>query len=301
MNFQPPRSRGMILGILLLLLLLGTGVFGLVMLATDSISAWMVLWVLLPLLCFPLSTVVVYWLYGLIEARYYIDRDGVFLQWGLAIEQIPIMAIKHVATAEALGVELKERTVMFWPGLVLGECDIEGIGRVEFFASTSADQLVVIQTTGHSFAISPQDTEGFLSAYNSALHLGPLETIPTISKRPMIVQTVFEVDHGARLIIMAGILIPLLLLGYLGFRVAGLPLEVPFGFDPEGFIDTFAPPGRVLLLPMIGGLCWLIDLFVGFWLYQSENNRPLAYALWAMPVLVGGLLWGAALLLLSAI
>lgn len=301
MNFHPSRSRGMIFGFVILLLFLGAGVFGLIMLATDTISVWMVLWVLLPLLSFPLSMVVGYRLYGLIAARYYLDRDGFFLQWGSAIEQIPIAAISSVDTAEALGAELKARGVLAWPGLVLGECEDEKIGRVEFFASTPADRLVVIQTTAHSFAISPQDREGFLSAFNSALRMGPLETIPEISKRPQFMQMVFEVDRVARLLVVVGVLLPLLLLGYLGLHVVGLPPEVPFGFDPEGFIDTFAPPGRLLMLPMIGGLCWLIDLVAGFWLYRSEKNRPLAYALWATPILVGGLLWGAALQLLSAI
>ncbi|TET36944.1 MAG: hypothetical protein E3J69_03080, partial [Anaerolineales bacterium] len=92
MNFLPSRSQGMIFGFVILLLLLGAGVFGIVMLATDSISVWMVLWVLLPLLSLPLSMVVGYRLYGLIAARYYLDRDGFFLQWGSAIEQIPITA-----------------------------------------------------------------------------------------------------------------------------------------------------------------------------------------------------------------
>ena len=301
MNFLPSRSRGMIFGFVILLLLLGAGVFGLIMLATDSISVWMVLWVLLPLLSLPLSMVVGYRLYGLIAARYYLDRDGFFLKWGSAIEQIPITAIKGVDKAEALGVELKARGVLTWPGLVLGECEDETVGRVEFFASTSADRLVVIQTTAHSFAISPQDREGFLSAFNSALRMGPLETIPAISERPQLVQMVFDVDRVARLLIVVGVLLPLLLLGYLGLRVAGLPPEVPFGFDPEGFIDTFASPGRLLLLPMIGGLCWLIDLVAGFWLYIYKKNRPLAYMLWVTPILVGGLLWGAALQLLLVI
>lgn len=301
MNFLPSRSRGMIFGFAALLLLVGAGVFGLIMLAMDSISVWMVLWVLLPLLSLPLSMVVGYRLYGLIAARYYLDRDGFFLKWGSTIEQIPITAITSVDTAEALGVELQPRGVLVWPGLVLGECEDETVGRVEFFASTSANRLVVIQTSAHSLAISPQDREGFLSAFNSALRMGPLETIPAISKRPQFVQMVFGVDWVARLLIVVGVLLPLLLLGYLGLRVAGLPPEVPFGFDPEGFIDTFASPGRLLLLPMIGGLCWLIDLVAGFWLYISKKNRPLAYMLWATPILVGGLLWGAALQLLSVI
>jgi uncharacterized membrane protein len=92
----------------------------------------------------------------------------------------------------------------------------------------------------------------------------------------------------------------LLLLGYLVVRAPSLPAQVPFGFDPSGAPDPMAPPGRLLLLPMIGGLCWLADLVVGAWIYRRDQDRPLAYAMWAAAVLVGGLLWGATFHLLAA-
>jgi hypothetical protein len=76
---------------------------------------------------------------------------------------------------------------------------------------------------------------------------------------------------------------------------------VAFGYDTLGEVDTLAPPGRLLLLPMIGGASWVLDLFFGMWMYRTRVNRPLAYTLWSGALLVGGLLWGAALHLLGVI
>jgi len=82
--------------------------------------------------------------------------------------------------------------------------------------------------------------------------------------------------------------------------VPDLPFEVPFGFDAEGFPQTYAPPGRLLLMPLISGFCWAVNLLFGLWLYRSQANRPLAYALWVTSIVVSGLFLGATLHLLAA-
>jgi hypothetical protein len=82
--------------------------------------------------------------------------------------------------------------------------------------------------------------------------------------------------------------------------MGSLPELVPLGFDAQGVPEAFVPPGRLLLLPLIGGLCWAIDLGLGSAFYRREPERPLAYALWGTAVIVGLLLWGAILALLAA-
>jgi hypothetical protein len=51
---------------------------------------------------------------------------------------------------------------------------------------------------------------------------------------------------------------------------------------------------------LIGALCWLADLALGAWIYRREGDRLFAYALWAVAILVGALLWGATLQLIAA-
>ncbi len=96
-----------------------------------------------------------------------------------------------------------------------------------------------------------------------------------------------------------GALLPLALLAFVGWRAPGLPSSVPFGFDALGNPGAEAPPGRLLLLPLMAGVLWLVDLSLGAWLYRSEPDRRLAYTVWAIALAGGLLLWGAALHLIS--
>jgi hypothetical protein len=148
--------------------------------------------------------------------------------------------------------------------------------------------------------ISPPDPEACQNAFIETARMGSLELIPEGSRRPDFLFTRLWDDRLARALILGGLTLPVLLLSFLALRAPGLPEQVPFGFDPMGAPDPLAPPGRLLLLPLIGGLCWLADLVIGLWLYRRDRDRPLSYALWGAAIVVGGLLWGAALQLLAA-
>jgi hypothetical protein len=171
---------------------------------------------------------------------------------------------------------------------------------IEFFATTGPQGMVIISAGDQMIAISPPNLENFQQVFIDATRMGSLERIPTFSQRPDFIFAHLWADTVARVLILIGLALPLLLLGYLAVRVPELPPLLPFGYEPSGAPGLLAPPGRLLLLPMISGLCWLVDLVVGVWLYRRIENRPLALAMWAVAVVVGGLFLGAALQLLAA-
>jgi hypothetical protein len=160
--------------------------------------------------------------------------------------------------------------------------------------------MMVLSAGERLLAISPPDLEAFQQAFVDATRLGSLEPIPTLSHHPEFVMGELWSDRAAQVLLLVGIALPLTLLGYLALNVPSMPTGVPFGFEPSGAPNPVAPPGRLLLLPMIGGLCWITDFAVGAWLYRQEKDRPLAYAMWGAAIVVGGLLWGATLQLLAA-
>jgi hypothetical protein len=188
---------------------------------------------------------------------------------------------------------------LWWPGYVYGSREVDGEGVVEFFATTGTQGLIVLSAGERLLAISPPDLEAFQQAFVDATRLGSLEPIPTLSQRPEFVFSDLWNDRLARVLVLIGLALPLFLLGYLVFRVPSLPARVPFGFDTTGAPNPLAPPGRLLLLPMIGGLCWIADFAVGAWLYRQSKDRPLAYAMWGIAIVIGGLFWGATLQLLA--
>lgn len=300
MDFTPSRRVGVALGMFILLLLLAGILIGILQLASAEVSAWVILWVLFPILGVPLALLVGYRLYGLFTARYRLDRDGFYLTWGLASEQIPLAAIERIQPAADLAPGLRPGRGIWWPGCIVGKRRIEGGGEVEFFATRGAEAALVLHAGERILAISPPDVDAFYQAFVDATRMGSLEHIAMRSQRPDFTFGRLWGDLVARLLVLTGLAVSLVLLGYLAFQMPALPPQVPFGFNSAGAPDTFAPPGRLLLLPMIGGFCWLVDLVVGAWLYRRESDRLLAYAIWSAGVLAGGLLWGAVLQLLAA-
>jgi hypothetical protein len=256
------------------------------------------LWVFVPLFSLPLAAFVGYGMYGLVTAHYRLDRDGFYLVWGLATEQIPLAEITGIERAGDL---IGRMARMAWPGFLIGTRKIEDVGNVEFFATGDGERMLLLTAGERKLAISPADSVAFLEAFGEMTQMGSLKRIGRRSSRPDFLHARLWADQLARWLIVAGLVLPLALLCYLALRAPSLPVEVPFGFDPTGIPDPLAPPGRLLLLPLIGGMCWFADLMLGAWLYGNRQDRTLSYAIWGSAILVGGLLWGATLQLLAMV
>jgi hypothetical protein len=299
MDFTPPRRLGLIIGSALLALLISGIVLSVYRLATATISALIIPWVLLPLFSVPLALIILFRLYGLLSARYRLDRDGFYLTWGMAGEQIPLADITDLLKADEIASGLRPEVGFWWPGCVVGRKDVDGVGEIEFFATTGAEGMILLQLDERLIAISPPEVEDFFQAFSASVRMGSLEPIAMRSQRPDFIFTRLWEDRIARAMVLLGLALPTVLLGYLAVQAPLLPLEVPFGFDPAGMPDPLAPPGRLLLLPMIGGLCWMLDFVIGAMFYRQERDRVISYTIWGAAILVGALLWGATLQLLA--
>jgi hypothetical protein len=299
MDFVPQRRIGILIGSILLLVLVAISILGLVILGSQQISLAIVIWVAMPLVCVPLALLVIYRLYALATVRYRLDREGFYLVWGLANEQAPISAVERIIPGTQLGAKLNPGFGLWWPGCVAGRRRVADVGPVEFFSTAGPDKMVVVDFGDRALAISPGDLEAFQQTFLDATRMGSLEPIPAISRRPDLALTRLWGDRAARLLVPLGMLVWLALLGYLGFMAPRLPAEVPFGFDALGQPLAYVPPGRLLLLPMIGGISWLADIFLGAWLFRRMAERRLAYIVWAMPMLQGGILWMATIQMLT--
>jgi hypothetical protein len=152
---------------------------------------------------------------------------------------------------------------------------------------------------GRYVVISPPQPDLFVETFVDVTRMGSLEPIRAKTQRPDFLFGRIWSDSLARVMLILGLALPLSLLGYLSFRISTLPSQVPFGFGLDGSPAMQAPPSRLLLLPLISGLCWLIDGVVGVWFYRRTRSRVLSYVAWGVSALIGALLWGAALQLLA--
>ena len=301
MTFSPPRALGLAIGCLIFALASAGAAAGVAGLADATVSPWIVLWVSLPLLGVPVALMAAYRVYGLLTAGYSLDRDRLRVRWGLAQEEIPLSEVTHLAPPGGDLSDLRPSPGFWWPGCVIGRKPIDGRRDIEFFATRLEGGLVLVEAGERRLALSPSDPGAFRQAYLDATRMGSLERVAGRSVRPDFFLGRLWSDGLARGLVIAGVVLPVLQLGYLAVQAARLPVQVPFGFNAVGAPDPFVPPGRLLLLPLLGGMCWLIDLAIGAWLYRRPGERPLAYGLWSTSVLIGLLLWGAGLELLAVV
>lgn len=301
MDFRPNRTLGTLIGSGLALLLMGGIGLGVSSLDVTPVTPSILLWVALPLVALPLLALVIYRLYGLWTAVYRIDRDGLYLRWGLARQAVPLADVSAMVPAGEYDGLPQPRLGFWWPGCLVTEGNSAGDRPFEFFAGSDIAGGIVVTIPDRDLLITPPDPVAFKRAFVDATRLGSLDRIRPVSERPDFLLSRVWSDQWARGLIVAGLLIPLALLGYLGWRAPALPVSVPFGFDATGVPNLMAPPGRLLLLPMLGGALWLVDTAAGAWLFRRDSLRPLAYALWAGGILATGLLWGATLQLITAV
>jgi hypothetical protein len=183
------------------------------------------------------------------------------------------------------------------PGAVLGTRRHPDLGAVEFIAS-SARNLILIATSKHVFAISPRDAASLVRTFARATELGSLTPTEAKSVYPSFVITQAWESPIARFLWMTGLLLNLGLVAWVGLLIPSLS-EVPFGFSPLGAPDETAPSVRLILLPLISALLFIIGLLAGLYLYRWDKERPLAFIIWLSSTLCALLFLMAVLFLVT--
>jgi hypothetical protein len=233
--------------------------------------------------------VIGYRLYALLSAVYILQRDGLQIRWGLRREDIPLNHIEWIRPATELGFRLPMPWLR-WPGAIIGPRRVAELGAVEFLAADLAHMLLVA-TPEKVFAISPEDVSGFMALFRQMNELGSLAPLQAQSVYPrLLIGRVWE-DRAARLLVLAGFGVGLILLGVVAIAV---PNRETIAWLTVG--ET-APSERLLLLPVLDGILWLTDLVLGIFLYRRGGDMQLAaYLLWGTSALTGLLLLAGSLL-----
>jgi len=254
----------------------------------------------------------IYRLYALWGAYYVVERDCIHLHWGLRAEDIPMKSIQWVYTRaeiQQLTGRLPPLPWMGLPGALLGVRHSTGSPLLEYLAS-SASHLVLISTPERIYAISPNDPQAFQLVYKRFNELGSLVAIPARSVYPsFLVEEVWR-NRPARYLLAAGLLLNILLVGWVSL-VIPTRSEVILGI----FAEEPSPSVRLLLLPIVNGFFFLLNLLLGLFLYRRSSliastkearrwtllvpGRVLAFVLWGSNLLASLFFFGAVLFILS--
>jgi len=247
---------------------------------------------------FLLAGLIAYWVYGLTNARYLLDRNALVIAWGTSKQVIPTGHIERVFTGD----EIEGRLHFYggrWPGHWVGYGELPGGKQALFYATQPPQQQVFIVTPGLVYGISPAQQVAFLESLTKRLEMGPTQAMEQSSRRPPILDwTIWRDPLGLSLLgaATAGLV---LLLGVLTVRYPTLPMLIPLHFGASGSPDRLGPRVAIFLVPMIGLLTLLTNGALGALSYR--HNRLVSYMLWGSSVLVQVLIWTATFGILSHI
>lgn len=264
-TFLPPRRLGLIFQPILSLLLVVIIVWGFWQAFNVTIGPLFVLYILLAVLGVGIVPLLVYRSYALYRAAYAIERDGILLRWGLRLEDIPMSSVLWVHRANQLEKPLP-RPLVRWPGSVMGVRRLPDGIRVEYLAS-SARQLIYIATPERIYGISPEEPEDFLKSFQRYMELGSLTPLEARSIFPGFLLARVWRTRTARYLLLGGLALNLLLLAWVSFVVPSRS-QITLGFALEG--DP-VPTARLLLLPLLSGLFFLLDIFLGLFLFRRGD------------------------------
>lgn len=287
-------------GVIAVLVLLSADVAFVALLLGLPLSVISVLWVALALVSLPLLGLVGYRTWALLRSDYFLSQNALTITWGDIIEVVPMADIERLVPASEVEDDLLPDG-LWWPGNFVGRTDVARFGPVAFFAGAPQAEALVVQVAGGAYVISPGDIDAFIAHYETAQTEGITEPVEYVTLRGPLHSVAIMQNRLGLLLVLLPLAFALLLFGFIGLQVGALPAEVPLRFNADRLPDpnSLAPAGRLVILPLIGGIVWLVNGLFGVALHANENERSLAYLLWVGGLAVQMLLWGAAVALIA--
>jgi hypothetical protein len=274
MVFKPRRSIGVLMDVAMILYLLVLDALLLSHLGQSQVNLTFFICALLVTLSLPLLAFLGYLVCGLFNLHYQLHRDALTIVWGATQQIIPMGSIREVVRGEDWGEEIKVRGVS-WPGHLVGRGQIEGIGRILFYATEPLARQLLVVTPTRAYGISPADPDGFLDAFEIRQHMGPIRLLPYEHRQPGFLNWPIWRDRLAYLLLALGIGANLILFAYLCWR-----------YPAWGRTEIFK-------LPAIGLIAQMANSSLGIFIHSRQ--RVGAYLLWGAAVVVQFLFWLAAL------
>lgn len=295
-TFLPRRTPGIVFHIVLTIFILaGCGVLTW-MAFQQSGGALLVVYLLGAVLLFMLLPILGYRGYAMLQSIYSLKRDGLRVRWGLRAEDIPLSEVQWVRPATDLEIPLK-RPLFSMPGALLGSVDHPDLGTVEFIASDSRN-LVIVATMNKIFALSPERMDEFVERFQRAIEMGSLTPMEAYSTFPAAFVRQIAVDKYGKVLIPTGFILTLLLLVVVGLSIPSHQ-TISIGFDPNGVLLPAVVSSRLLLLPVLSILLYILGTISGIYLYRRPESREVALLVWSSSVLTPLLLIVAAIILLA--
>lgn len=312
-EWKPSRLKGVAVGMAMVFSVLALDGLSLFHLTHSLITLLSFFEGLLVALSLPILATLGYWLYGLFNLRYLLDRNGLVIVWAATRQIIPMSNITRVVRGETVGQVTNGLPIMHdsnktltgetirqvrmqginWPGYHITYGQIEGLGPVFSYSTCPLKDQLLLVTSTFTYGISPSDPDGFLADFELRRRLGPIRPLRQRSVQARFVTLPFWSDRIAHLLLALGSAANAALFAYVCSVYPALPMLLPLRFDALGQVARIGARSEILKLPAYGLVVLLLNSMLGFWLFNRE--RLAAYLLFAAAILVQVLLWAATL------
>ncbi len=296
MHFSPVRRTALSVHIpfaLALFIAGATGLWRLVRPPIDWQSALALVGVVAASVGLP---VIIVRLVALVRGGYHIDSQAFTIRWGADLEVVPLDEIIELRTGGGLSPSLRRR-VGARSGWSRARFKMDDGVHVESFATSSGPNLLLVVTSGGALAISPLDLAGFVDRFSRFSAALSAEKVSAVSHRPGTFSRELLSSGFARGVVAATSIALLLLAMMLLAVQPALAADHPFTFDAAGLPSSLGSPARLLLLPAVGTIAWLIDLGIG-WIAIRRHDYLAAYMLMGVGLMTTVGLWIGVLTLL---
>ena len=299
MVVRPHRRRGTLIGAALVcsaLLVAGMLVWRLLQYPVSLASFTAALLVVAVV---ALAALFAYWTYGCWSLCYILEGDRLRVRWADKELSTPLWEIESVVP-DTVMTRVRNAGGVHWPGYYVGRAAVAGMsrpGEVQFFTTgRSPQELLYILTPSFAYALSIPERAAFAQELELRRQQHPEGGEPLPQPGVSWGLTIWR-DRRLLGAIALGLVVNLAIFGYLAYLMPALPSLVPMHFTPLGMADRTGNKMELLLLPAVGLLLLLLNTGLATILHRRE---PLAaYLVVGASLVVQGLLWGAAFVLLG--
>jgi hypothetical protein len=218
---------------------------------------------------------------------YEIDRNGVYIQWIGNRAVIPIDDIELVDMGDS-------KARMPWRifqgiGYYWGQGQTSEGQRLHLFSTLPPGKSLFLHTTSSSYALSPDDQDGFVQHLEQRRRLGTTKPLAATYQRGRMLFYAFWNDQVVRWALVLALGLNVLLLGILFSRYPFLAEQVQMRFNAAGEVTELRPRHQILFLPLASFGLILLNMGLGLIIYRHEKTgaRVLQIASVLMPFLFG--------------
>lgn len=224
---------------------------------------------LLSLALLALAGALAYRVAAALTLAYSMDRNGLYITWLGNRAVVPLQQIESVESGARVPLRAVDRLRSL--GYHHGRVRLPGGQVLHRFSTRPLDQALIIHTAADSYAISPQDANGFVQDLEQRRRIGAVQQLASGVEAGGAFTYAFWDDQLVRRCLALTLLLNLALLGALMALFPGLPALVDLRADAAGAATALVPRHQILFLPLAAAALGLLNLGLGLSFYRRER------------------------------